>query len=108
MPTAPVATTTDSGSAGASPAPRERGWAVYMVAASDGSLYTGVSTDVMRRLREHAGSRRGAKYFNGGRRPLAVVFCEQGHDRGSAARREAAIKKLSRAQKEALIAVAPP
>ena len=79
-------------------------WLVYIVLASDGSFYTGVTTDVVRRLREHRVGRCGAKYFNGGRRPLALAFCEPGHTRSSAARREAAIKKLSHAEKAALIA----
>ncbi len=103
-----MVTTTDVGSADASPTPAAGVWAVYIVAASDGSLYTGVTTDMARRLREHGGSRRGARYFNAGRRPRDLVFCETGHSRSSAARREAAIKKLSRAQKIALIARASP
>ena len=77
-------------------------WTVYIIRCDDGSLYTGVSTDVERRFREHLGRPRGAKFFNG-RRPLEVVFRESGHTRSSAARREAAIKKLSRAGKLELI-----
>jgi len=73
-------------------------WSVYIILCDDGSLYTGVSTDVERRFREHGETSRGAKYFNG-RRPLEVVYLETGHNRSSAARREAAIKKLSREAK---------
>lgn len=73
-------------------------WSVYIILCDDGSLYTGVSTDVERRMREHAGTPRGAKYFSG-RKPLKVVYREAGHTRSSAARREAAIKKLSREAK---------
>ena len=73
-------------------------WSVYIILCDDGSLYTGVSTDVERRFREHGGTPRGAKYFNG-RKPLKVVYREAGHTRSSAARREAAIKKLSREAK---------
>lgn len=102
-PMAPVATTTES----AGPVPAAiTPWVVYIVTASDGSFYTGVTTNVVRRLREHSAGRRGAKYFNARRQPVAVVFCEAGHDRSSAARREAAIKKFSHAAKAALIAEA--
>jgi putative endonuclease len=78
------------------------GWSVYIIRCDDGSLYTGVSTDVERRFREHRDQPRGAKYFNG-RRPLDVVWREDGHTRSTAAQREAAIKKLSREQKLLLI-----
>ncbi len=77
-------------------------WFVYIIEASDGSLYTGITTDLERRFSEHLQGRQGARYF-AGRKPLAVVYHEQGHDRSSASRREAEIKKLSRGQKQALI-----
>lgn len=73
-------------------------WSVYMIECDDGSLYTGVSTDVERRFQEHRKGARGAKYFSG-RKPVGVVFQEGGHTRSSACQREAAIKKLSREQK---------
>lgn len=76
-------------------------WCVYIIESDDGSLYTGVTTDIARRFAEHRRRGRGARYFNG-RRPVAVVFLERGHDRGSALRREAAIKRLSRPEKLAL------
>lgn len=79
-------------------------WWVYIVEASDGSLYTGITTDMARRWREH-GSGRGAKYFRG-RSPRVLRYLELGHDRSSAGRREAAIKRLSRPQKFGLIASA--
>ncbi len=78
------------------------GWSVYIILCDDGSLYTGVSTDVERRFREHRDLKIGAKYFNG-RRPLEVVFRDDGHTRSSACRREAAIKKLSRTEKLSLV-----
>jgi len=77
-------------------------WTVYIIRCDDGSLYTGVTTDLQRRFREHRGLRRGAKYFNG-RTPQEVVFSEKGHNRSSACQREAAIKKLSREEKLCLI-----
>ena len=77
-------------------------WSVYIIRCDDDSLYTGVSTDVERRFREHRDQPRGAKFFNG-RRPLEVVYREEGHTRSTAARREAAIKQLSGEQKLQLI-----
>ena len=77
-------------------------WQVYMLRCCDGSLYTGITTDLARRLRQH-GNGRGAKYFRG-RRPERLVYLESGHDRSSASRREAALKALSRAEKLRLAA----
>ena len=76
-------------------------WQVYMILCSDDSLYTGITTDVARRLAQHA-ARRGARYFRA-RRPREIVYLESGHSRSSASRREALIKRLKRADKQALI-----
>ena len=73
-----------------------------MIRASDSSLYTGITTDMQRRFRQHS-SGAGAKYFHAGRRPEQVVFYEPGHDRVSASQREAAIKKLLRSEKLRLV-----
>ena len=72
-------------------------WQVYLIRCSDNSLYTGITTDIERRFRQH-GAGSGARYFRG-RKPVEVVYLENGHTRGSAAKREAAIKALSRAEK---------
>ncbi len=80
-------------------------WQLYIIRCSDGSLYTGITTDVERRFAEHC-SGKGAKYFNG-RRPVEVVYQESCTDRAQASRREAAIKALSRSAKLALIGAAP-
>lgn len=72
-----------------------------MILCSDNSLYTGISNDVERRFQQHA-SQRGARYFRG-RQPQQLVYLERGHDRSSASRREAAIKRLRRPDKERLI-----
>jgi putative endonuclease len=77
-------------------------WMVYIICCDDSTLYTGVTTDLERRFREHRDHPRGAKYFNG-RKPLEVVYSETGHTRSSACKREAAIKKLSRDEKLRLI-----
>lgn len=79
-------------------------WQVYMILCSDASLYTGITNDLERRLARHAAGQ-GAKFFNG-RAPGPVVYLETGHTRSSASRREAAIKKLRRDEKLALIASA--
>jgi len=73
-----------------------------MIRASDESLYTGITTDVERRFREHGGTAKGARFFRG-RQPLEVVYTEIHPDRGSALKREAQIKKLSRNNKLVLI-----
>ena len=77
-------------------------WFVYIIEASDSSLYTGVTTDVERRFAEHCGGARQARFFRG-RKPLQVVYTESQPDRSSALRRESAIKKLPRGLKLELI-----
>jgi len=68
-----------------------------MILCSDNSLYTGITTDLDRRFRQHAEGT-GAKYFRG-RRPLRVVYLENNHSRSSAASREAKIKAMSHTEK---------
>ena len=77
-------------------------WFVYIIEASDGSLYTGVTTDVERRFGEHCASSRGARFFRG-RKPVKVVYTQTHPDRSSALKREAAIKQLTRERKLQLI-----
>ena len=74
------------------------GYSVYLVECSDGSLYTGIATDVERRFREHTETRRGARYLRG-RGPLKLVYQQEIGSRSLATRIEARIKKLSRAEK---------
>ncbi|WJW75426.1 GIY-YIG nuclease family protein [Thiohalobacter sp. IOR34] len=74
---------------------------MYILLCSDGSLYTGISNDVARRLEAHRKGR-GAKYFRG-RRPQRLLFVEAGHSRSSASSREMEIKKLRREDKLRLI-----
>lgn len=76
-------------------------WYVYMIECQDGSLYTGVTTNIARRFQEHCSGRRGARYLRG-RRLLGVVYLEKGHDRGSALRRERMLKRLEKKVKVAL------
>ena len=77
-------------------------WCVYMIESSDQRYYTGISTDIKRRWQEHLAGKKGAKFFNG-RKPVRLLYFEPGHSRSTASKREAAIKKLSRAAKEVLI-----
>jgi predicted GIY-YIG superfamily endonuclease len=79
------------------------GWFVYIVRCAGGSLYTGITTEVRRRCRQHnAGT---ASRYTRSRRPTRLVYQEAQPDRGSALRREAAIKALSRRDKEAIIRI---
>ena len=77
--------------------PERDGWIVYMLRCADGSLYTGITTDLQRRVGEH-NSGRGAKSLRG-RLPAEPVWESVFPDRGSALREEARIKKLSRSRK---------
>lgn len=77
-------------------------WYVYMLRCGDGSLYTGCTDNVKRRLAAHR-SGKGAKYTRS-RLPLELVYQESVEDRSAALRREAAIKALPRAKKLALLA----
>jgi putative endonuclease len=78
-------------------------WSLYIIEASDASFYTGITTDVERRFEEHLNCQKGAKYFNG-RTPVRIVYREDGYTRSSASRREMEIKKLSRREKQNLVA----
>lgn len=75
---------------------------VYILKCADDSLYTGITTDLEKRLKAH-NKKQGAKYTRG-RTPVTLLYYEEGHDKSSALKREIQIKKLSRKQKEKLIA----
>ena len=79
----------------------EQIWKVYILRCGDGSLYTGISTDVARRLKEHRAGK-GAKYTRS-RGPLELVYQEDCPDKSAALKRELEIKALSRAEKLKLI-----
>jgi putative endonuclease len=80
------------------------GWFVYVLRCADDTLYTGIATDVQRRLQEHNGDARLAAKYTRSRRPLELVYSEPALDRAAACRREQVIKRLSRWAKLALIA----
>jgi putative endonuclease len=75
-------------------------WIVYILECADGSLYTGITKDLDRRLAEHAAGK-GARYTTG-RGPFRLVYRETCQGRAEASRRETAIKLLRRAQKRQL------
>ena len=77
-------------------------WTVYVARCRDGSLYTGVTTDHERRLAEHNSG--GGGSYTRSRIPIALVYWESAQDRSGALRREHAIKRLSHALKEELVA----
>lgn len=87
---------------GGGTAPAEQPYWVYILRCRDGTLYTGMAKDVARRLDAHNRGK-GAKYTRG-RGPVEVVYQERCSSKSAALRRESAIKKLSRAEKLALIA----
>ena len=77
---------------------------VYIVKCADETLYTGIATELERRIDEHNGSEKGAKYTRV-RRPVTLVYSEEYADRSSASKREYEIKKrMSRSEKLKLIA----
>jgi putative endonuclease len=77
-------------------------WTVYLARCGDGTLYTGVTTDPERRLAEHNAGCGGA--YTRARAPVTLVYWEPAHNRSGALRREYAIKRLTRSQKEDLVA----
>ncbi len=80
----------------------DKTWYVYILECGDGTLYTGITDDVQRRLQMHR-SGKGAKYTRG-RQPLELRYQETCGTYSDALRRESRIKKLSRAEKLELIA----
>ena len=77
-------------------------WFVYILRCADGTLYTGITTDLERREQEHNSEKKGARYTRS-RRPVVLVYSEKVEDRSEASKREHAIKKLSLAEKTKLI-----
>jgi predicted GIY-YIG superfamily endonuclease len=77
------------------------GWFVYMLRCADGSLYTGITTDLERRCTQHNRGR--ASRYTRARLPARLIYQEAWATRGLALRREAAIKALPRRRKEALL-----
>ena len=77
---------------------KNQDWYMYVVECIDGTLYTGITTNLSRRLNEHNHGRRGAKYTRS-RRPVKYLFTMACSSRSEAASEESKFKKLSRRQK---------
>lgn len=80
-------------------------WCLYIVECADGTLYTGITNDLAKRLEAH--NRGTAARYTRVRRPVHLRYQEAQTDRSAASKREAAVKKLSRSGKELLIDQAP-
>lgn len=80
---------------------RDDAWQVYIVRCADATLYTGIARDLARRIEQHNHGREAARYTRA-RRPVTLVYSETCESRGEALRREIAIKKLTRDEKEML------
>ncbi len=78
-----------------------KNWQVYILRCGDGTLYTGITNDLEKRIQAH-NEKRGARYTRS-RLPVALVYQEAADSRSSASQREIAIKKLTRNQKMSLI-----
>ena len=76
-------------------------WYLYILKCGDGTFYTGIATDVLKRLEMHR-SGKGAKYTRG-RGPLELVYSEECENHSQALKRECEVKKLTKDQKQQLI-----
>ncbi|GHE99401.1 GIY-YIG nuclease family protein [Thalassotalea profundi] len=78
-------------------------WYVYLLRCSDNSIYAGITTNIVRRIKEHNHCNKlGAKYTRV-RRPVSLVYSEEHPDRSTASKREYELKQLTKKQKEQLI-----
>lgn len=77
-------------------------WLLYIVKCHDNTLYTGITTNLEQRIDEHNTSPKGAKYTRS-RRPVTLVYSQDFESRSEASKEEYRIKRLTRAQKEALL-----
>lgn len=80
-------------------------WYLYLIRCRDGTLYTGISTDVVRRLAQHMGSRTAGSRYLKGRGPLTLVFQKKLGSMSLALKVERRVKRMSKARKEKLIKV---
>ena len=76
---------------------------VYMLRCADSSLYTWITTQLEKRIKEHSGDLPGGAKYTSGRRPVTLVYHETAINRSEASKRELQIKKFSRKEKESLI-----
>jgi putative endonuclease len=79
-------------------------WTVYILRCADGSLYTGITRDVVRRVEEHNSNRLLAARYTRSRRPVTLVYQERAATRSAACKREYRIKRMARGDKLRLVA----
>ena len=77
-------------------------WHIYMVRCSDGTLYTGITNDLKKRIEAHNSGKEGARYTRS-RRPVKLVYSEQVESKSAAAKLEYQLKKLPRLKKKELV-----
>ena len=76
---------------------------IYIVSCADGSYYIGWTNNLERRLRQHNGEIKGGAWYTSWKKPVVLVYTEEFQDKIAAMKRERALKKLSRKEKEKLI-----
>lgn len=86
--------------------PPKPDWLVYLLRCRDGSLYTGITNDLPKRLKAHTAGK--ASRYTRSRLPVMLAYTEPQPSKSTALKREAAIKKLSRQRKDMLIATVQP
>jgi putative endonuclease len=79
-------------------------WWVYLLSCADGTLYTGITTDLTRRVAEHNGIRPGGARYTAARKPVHLVYAEVSATRSTAGQREYQLRTLPRSRKLALVA----
>jgi putative endonuclease len=93
--------------AGASARKAGTSWTVYMLRCADGSLYTGITNDVARRVGEHNSNGLLAARYTRARRPVVLVYRETVATRSAACKREYRIKQMTRSEKQELLRAVP-
>ena len=78
-------------------------WYVYVAKCKDSTFYTGITTNIERRFKQHNGLLAGGARYTSARRPVELVYCEQAPDRAAASKREYQVRKLPRPQKQQLV-----
>lgn len=78
-------------------------WFVYILRCADNTLYTGITTDVDKRIKQHNGIKKNGAKYTQHRRPVQLVYQESSDSRSNASKREHSIKSLKKIQKESLI-----
>jgi putative endonuclease len=82
---------------------KESKYSVYILKCSDNTFYTGITTDIKRRIRQHNGEIKGGATYTKGRSPVKLVYVEKNLTKSEALKKEILIKRLSRKQKQNFI-----